>query len=521
MDIIMKKKVSDQPRTTRSQPEKKSRIDVECLLVFGMALLLFGILGIRSLHVYQIVSNEAARSAYFAKISAFGRTPVANDSRLFLLPLPVILQIPLLYIPILFQGVYASIIISVLSGAGMCALVMKTAKTIPLPIPLRWLLVIAVAANPFMVIESVNGAGTTLLMLFYCAIFYYAIGWLKNRHWLALASLGMTLALAVITHFSILALAILPIAVIGNNAWLEKSDQPAYAENAIWVVATPIVYVVFMRFLFSAGIEGNMFSFIRYDRLLTQPFFIPANQSAFISAYPFLSRLLEVFGQIWQLYPPFLIMTILLIGYSAIHFNGNGLFFMTLAWAPIIYAYLGRLQGVEIITSRWILFIIPASFFMALYILSLNSRGRNVLAILLTVMLLYFNFSVIRGILSMNADYEYQNYLTAWLSGSSPYDSTDDLRMAKTIDENGYADILVSGESASRVIAFSSNPARFITPLDEDYQQIITNLDEFNGFVLVDGSLKGELIEISADPQRYQLEDQIGSWQLIKVIKPD
>ncbi len=416
----------------------------------------------------------------------------------------------------------SSVIISVLSGAGICTLVMKSTKAIQLPPLLRWLLVAAAASNPFIAIESINGAATTLLMLFFCAIFYYVIGWLDKRNWLALASLGMSLALAVISHFNILALALLTIIVIGNNAWLEKIDQPAYTENAIWIVATPIVYVIFMRFLFSAGIEGNILSFLRFDRLLNKPFqLISSSVPALETTFPIFNRLLRYLYRLWQLYPPFIILTVLLIAYSAIRLNWNGLFFMTLAWAPILYAYLGRLQGLQTYPNRWILFIIPACFFMAMYILNMTNRGKRSVAVLLILVLLVSNYFSIQSILVTNTGSDYRDYLNAWLGRPYESDSGEDMRMANIIAENDFKDVLITEESAENVIAFAAEPARYITPLDEDYNQVLAEWENFSGYLLLDQTRQSQTLDISADPQRYQLVEQSGRWQLFKVLNPD
>lgn len=496
-----------------TSPESTSR---EGFAVFLLCLVIFLAVGFWTSRRLQVFSAEALNAAWLAKILGFGRFPLASDSRLFLLPLPVILQMPLMAIPALQPDVSAGLVISAFSAALLGALLFRLARVVGLSAPLRWLLLLSFITNPFILVESASGSPLMLLMCLFFSLLFFAFHWLKIRNWLTLVNLGMAAALAVITRFNALVLVSIPLILVGISALWEKPEQPEYAENAIWIIATPVVYILLSRFFFSGFLTGNAVSFSGYDARLPLQLDMPATLSE-LGSLRFLGPSLAAFVvQISHVFLPIFPILALLIIVSALNFRWNNILFLAFCCLPVALAY----SETEIFLNRYLLFIIPAGLFLLILALELFKRGKTLTALAAVLLILAFNANLTLSILESPNPSEQRTFLSSWLRGSPRDNFSGAVEMATFIDQRGLEPILILDQTAGPVVAFSAVPARFISPLDADFRSILSNLKNYQGYLLLSSAQPPDFNNVLPGltaSSSAALEKQVGGWYLISI----
>jgi hypothetical protein len=501
------------PEKVRAKLNKRAR---EMAVVFLLGLLVFSTLAFWTSRHLRIFSADALNLAYLAKTLGFGRFPLTSDSRLFLLPMPVILQIPLMAIPGLWPDVSAGIIISIISASFLGALLFDFAKSYGFPAILRWLLWIIFIANPFILVEAVNGTSVIFMMCLFFLLLSIAFRWLENRHWLMLLNLGLSSALAIMTRFNSLVFIIIPLVIVGINALWEKPDQPAYAENAIWIIATPVVYVILARFFFISALSGSALFFENFDKHISFSIELPSAASG-LNNLQYLNHSFATFiSQISYVFPLTFLILVLLILVSAVKSHWNNILLLALCCLPVALAYTNTFSPV----NRYLLFIIPSGYFLLVAALNLVGRGRVIVTTLGVLLLLASNVYSAMVITKNTFPSEQRTFLSSWLHGNPQENFSDANEMAIFIDQHSLEPILTLDQTAGPVVAFSSFPAHFITPLNADFLAILSNLKNFQGYLLLSSTQPLELTKVFpglTESSSVAIESQVGGWYLISL----
>lgn len=486
---------------------------------FFISLLLYAALAVWSIRGLGLIAPHAMQSAYLAKTLAFGRTPVVADSRLFLLPLPTFLQALLVFIPPVAEGVVAPVALSVLAAAFACALLLRAAQSSGLPLIPRWLLLIGWMFNPIMLVEAVSGSGMMFLILCYMAFFLALSRWLHTRSWLPLVGLGATASLAILTHFNTLLLTLIPLLIVALSALEEKPENPAYAENVFWLVATPLVYTIFIRVFFSTGLFETPLYFLRWDDLFPQPLDLPLAKLSLQSLGGIGPLIVDLLDWVWVVFPLFLPLTALYILVSALRLQVSSTCFIAMAWLPVAFSFLNT-SAAPTTPNRFLILIIPAGIFLILFLIRSLRTAHTWAALLLAITLITSNAFTLWTLHTLPPGSEYSAYVNAWLSAAPQTDTTSSTEMAEYIDRQDLFDILAPDTSTAQVAAISGRPDRFITPYDSDYAKILDDLNRFEGYLLVPTESSAQPDDIYQNLQtekRLQEVSAFGTWQLYAV----
>lgn len=325
----------------------KSRISIskQASLAFIISLTLF--------LVTHLITSSCISSPFCASLQSgqglgpitTDKAPVSYDSRIFLLPLQHIMQILLRLIPFFEAGSLSAIFLTILFSSAISSLIILTAENAGLNPVLRWMLVAVYLSNPQIISATISGSGVSILAFFLLVVFAYLSNWQDRRFWLALVWIGIGSAFAVTAQFSALFFLLLPILAALIIAFRERPDNIYFTENAFWIMLTPLLYVLMIRFFFGYMLTGDPLAFYRFEIGAVQP--APIKQ---LINLPFSFRVMNLIaGQISFIYgsfPPFAILSAATIPLSIIKRKVFPLLFTIIMWIPLLILQSAKQAGI-------------------------------------------------------------------------------------------------------------------------------------------------------------------------------
>ncbi len=398
----------------------KRRAGWEYLVVFFISLLFYGLLAAWTSNGLGLFSKYALEQANLARDIALGNASVIQDSRLFLQPLPVIVESLLVLIPPLSRGVAAPVTFSVLAACLSSVLFLYALRRFGLPLVARWLLLAGWMLNPVVILEAVNGSGMISLMLVYMALFVGLSGWLLRYTWGPLVFLGFSGAVLAVINLNSLVLLILPVIAVVLSALLVRVENYHFSEHAFWLFVTPVAYAVFVRIFFSELIYNAPFYFLRFDRLFPQA--LPLNWPS-LSAAAAGGIFIEVLNWVWIIAPLLIPLTLIYIASAALHVQPGAVVFTGMAWIPLSFSLLaGDLRPLDQ-PNRYLMLMIPAAVFMVFLLLRTFKKGRVLVSVVLAVLLLAANLLTFWNFYTLPPGSEYQKYLSTWVEQVTPQEN--------------------------------------------------------------------------------------------------
>ena len=268
----------------------------------------------------------------------------ALDSRVFLLPLQSTIEAFLRSAPWLSEKPFLSIILGMLFTAASASVIFLSGRQSGYrPFPC-WLISAAFITNPFIVGLSAAGSGVSILVFFLLIVLTQVFQWQNKRYWLGLVWIGLGAALAVAAQFSALFFLFLPVLAALVAAYREKPDNIFFTENALWIMITPLLYVFLIRFLFGMLLEGDIFAFYGNEVFMVSP---AIKQNADFPILPRIAALIAAYiADIFVLYPPFSIISVLSIGVGVIKRKYFLAAFNLLIWVPLLILQSARQVGI-------------------------------------------------------------------------------------------------------------------------------------------------------------------------------
>jgi len=259
--------------------------------------------------------------------------PITYDSRIFLRPLQYILQAFLFLMPFFHAGNIAAAFLTILFASMAAGLIILTVQHAGLSNAYGWLLVAIYLSSPVVLGVVLAASGVSILVFFLALVFLHLMTWQNNRYWLALVWIGLGSALAVLAQFSALFFLFVPMLVALAIAFRQRPDNAYYAENALWIMLTPLLYVFVVRFFFGYVLEGNPFAFYQLETGIIQDAALKQ-----VITLPILPRLVQLFTQnltyIWLTNPAFTILSTATIILSLIKRHIFPLAYILTLWIP-------------------------------------------------------------------------------------------------------------------------------------------------------------------------------------------
>lgn len=404
-----------------SGKEKLRSLDLELLLAFLLPLVFLSLLAFLTIERVGLVSPAARELSTEAMDLITGPAPAAFDSRLFTLPLHMLLQFPLLLFLPASSAFLAPVIISVLASAGSFCLLVYAGRTFGLPALPRWLMALVFILNPYILVESINGSGVSLSVFLYTWVLFSVSHWLEGRGWLMLSFLGIFGGLAVITNIYTIDLLAAALILVLVNAFLEIPVGSRYAEHIFILAATPVLYAFFIRLSFTFARYGDLSPLFRLDNLVVAPLDLGISPIAIqdLSALPPL--LINFLDWVWVVFPLFFIISAVYLLIAAIKLCGNGIFLLIIAWLPAIFSIFDPpSRSIGAALNRFLLLIIPAGLMLVLLIIRKAGVWNGILALIFIVLLIFSNTLSVLTICSLPGKNIYSTYLDAWIGDVLP-----------------------------------------------------------------------------------------------------
>ncbi len=475
-----------------------------------------------------IPADAAARTLLAAQVF-FGRDPKLANLGFVWLPLPALLQLPLVVVPGLWPTGLAGAAVSALGGALAGGLINDTARFLGWG-RARHLLVAAFALNPAVIYLSASGLTEPLLMAAALGQVRCFLGWAEAERradrrqavgWLV--GLGLSSGAAVLTRYEGWVLSGAVALMVGLTAL--KRGGPQVAEAAVLVYGAPPAYAAFLWVFFNWLIMGDPLYFLR------GPYAAAAAARATTQWQSLESAATETVRAAWSVSPVFFgaLGGSILTGLAVRNPTGVLLGGFWLA-VPVFLAVSSGLGQLGVVQYRYVCLLIPGTICLTAAAVRTGAPGWQ-LAAGLTVALLGPPASL-AGMLQdpASVNNSLRPFAEALLSGRVGERWAHERELADYLAGTGAGPILTDTYGGvEMVIFFSGDPGRFIVPGDRDFEAVLQDPVGKAGHVLVPAPVgAGRLHRLNqVYPGLYAsgaswagLEREVGPYRLYRVAGP-
>jgi len=298
---------------------------------------------------------------------------ITYDSRIFLRPLQVLFQAFLYLIPFFHTGNAAAVLLTLLFAALTAGLVLLAAQHAGFTPLTAWAFVAVYLTSPVILRAVLSASGVTIPLFFLALVFLHLRTWQANQFWLALVWIGLGAALAVLAQFSILFFLILPVLAALAIAYRRMPENVYYAENALWIMITPLLYVFLVRFFFGYILQGDPFAFYHLEDGFAAD--AVAKQAL---ASPVLPRLADFFSgaltYIWLANPAFVILSALALILALLKRQVFPVVYLLVLWIPLLLLRSAGQSGFYDPSALLAGLLMLASLLLALAITGLSKK---------------------------------------------------------------------------------------------------------------------------------------------------
>ena len=262
-------------------------------------------------------------------------------------------------------------------------------RRVQMPNVLRWLFVLVFIFNPVIAFYSSNGMSEMVLILCVLFVSYFYLRWHETRgNWVYLTGCSIAASFAFLARYdAAFFVAILTFAV-ALQSFVWYSETPYVTESSILMFGAPIAYVVFLWILSNWVIMGDPLFFARSTysnagqigyQLTLLPWLLPIKGNLEASLQAGLI-------QTWNLFPPFIVLSIVM---AAIIVWKRSLLWLSLlgvAWSLTLFSIMNLYAGQSALFLRYFITCIPMTFVLAIGILQSITRWRGLVSMLLIIL---------------------------------------------------------------------------------------------------------------------------------------
>jgi hypothetical protein len=334
-------------------------------------------------------------------------------------PLPVIVLIPLTLISSLFANWLAVVVVSALAMSIACVLLAQIAALLGIPTWWRWLIVLAFATNPLMIVFGANGMSEAILIAATMAAFYWLFSfWLTNRNTHLIFAAGLFGLLPLIRYEFALVSAWSGLLILllswEKRSLFSREKFSQFLEGRLLAYSSLAIYPIFLWTIANWFIMGNPLYFLTDERnarslaevtnVITNP--ILTTQGLF--GYTF---------GIWFLtFPLEMLASVLLF---VLGWRKKSIFLVSLGVTPLLIPAL-HFYWKNIPLLRYLVMVIPLGVLLSLVIIYLVAPaisrfklGKPLLNFVFVALILLSNFMTLNQLQT----YQYQSFEKAtWLA---------------------------------------------------------------------------------------------------------
>ncbi|MBI5081219.1 MAG: hypothetical protein HZC38_16865 [Chloroflexi bacterium] len=388
-------------------------------------------------------------------------------------PLPTILQLPFVLIPWLRYKGLSGNVVTALCGAGAAMVLMLLLRRVEIPNVLRWLFVGVFIFNPIIAFYSSNGMSEMVLILCVLIVAYCYVRWHETRgQWTYLTGCSIAASFAFLARYDAAFFIVILTLAVALQAFVWYSETPYITESTILMFGAPIGYVMFLWILSNWIIMGDPLFFARSTysnagqigyQLTLLPWLLPIKGNLAASLQAGLI-------QTWSLFPPFIVLSIVTGVVIIWKRSWLWLSLLGVAWSLTLFSIMNLYVGQSALFLRYFITCIPMSYVLAVGILQSITRLRGWVSLLL---ILLFAVSTVSTLDAMRGADRVSNwgqwndvFINAVLEDKPVKAWAEEEELASYIIKNTKGKILVDDFQGYRIIFFSAQPDRFITPGD-------------------------------------------------------
>lgn len=387
--------------------------------------------------------------------------------------LPTLLELPLaLLTPVRETGLSGPLITAV-SGAVTTAVLNQILQGFQLASRWRYPMLALFALNPFVLFHFSNGSSAAVSVLFIVLAARFLLAWQRSNALQPVVLLGFAAGLAGLASYGAMLYAILLVAAIWLLASQQDAAQRGRTQALIIAYFTPTVFIIVAWALFAALITDEPFQFTRsaYDHA-------SASGYRLADVAPTAHDYQPLAGQLWQLFPFFLLGVASLLGDYLLTRDRLSFCLVLLAISfPAFSAVLAWLAGQKPAPWSDYLVAIPFGFIMAGRIMARTANARSWLRWMIRCLVLAaLGLSSVASGIAMAKDTSQGQWNYLFVKGlitQQPVDLWQEEReMARYLLQRATAhSVLIDDAEGYPIIFFTGHPELFVTPTDAGLPQ--------------------------------------------------
>ena len=176
-------------------------------------------------------------------------------------PLPALFGVPFAPLDAIIGCPVASFLVGALMGGATLYVFERTLSDCNLGWP-RYLMVLALAVNPFFLEACMNGSPQTAVMFFVVLVAHSLVQWMTTRRLRFLVHLGIGSAMLLATNFE-MGFWLLPVMALLIADMLTCESTPYAKEAVVMLTLLPTAYTLGVWFLMNRLIMGDALYFVR------------------------------------------------------------------------------------------------------------------------------------------------------------------------------------------------------------------------------------------------------------------
>lgn len=446
-------------------------------------------------------------------------------------PLPTILQLPLVLVPWLRYKGLSGNVVTALCGAGAAMALMLLLRRVEMPNILRWLFVWVFVLNPAIAFYSSNGMSEMVLILCVLLVSYFYIRWHETRgQWVYLSGCSIAASFAFLARYDAAFFVVILTFAVALQSFIWHSENVHITESTILMFGAPIGYVVFLWILSNWVIMGDPLFFARSTysnagqigyQLTLLPWLLPIKGNLEASLRAGLI-------QTWTLFPPFIILSIVMLVIIVWKRPWPWLSLLGVGWSLTLFSIMNLYLGQSALFLRYFITCIPMTFVLVVGILQSITRLRWLVSLVLIVFLALSAISSLEAMRNATEWGQWNDVFVQALLEDKPVKAwADEEELVNYILKDTKGRILVDDFQGYRIIFFSGQPERFIVPGDSVFPLFLREPYGNVNYILTSRfALEGTLNQVNiAYPNLYpegaswvKLEKEIWVWKLYRVL---
>lgn len=493
-----------------------------CALVLNLVTVWYVVFRIE---LFQI---DAMARTLRAWLVFFSSEPKLANMGFVWLPLPTLLQLPLVLIPPLrYRGISGNLL-TAFTGAGAATVVNAIARELDIKSPGRQLFVAAFALNPMIALYSANGMSEIIAAFFLLLSFYCYVRWRSRGQASCIINMGLICAGWFLTRYESLLFAAAYLAMI-LVAMLRERARYAKLEATALLYGTPVAAAVVLWLGVNFAIMGDPLYFA------SGPYSPGTETPTLLMGMAELLPLKTSLQSTWRLLvdtiglvsPMFFPAAVLLSLATLRKRDLTALTIVLLPLAFLISVILNFRYGFPLTAVRYYILTIPLGL-IATLAAAAELGPRRWLSAILALLCIVSIPSTMRAMQTEKEGIEDHYFVDALLGRAVSPPWSEDKAVAAYIRAHVQGrDVLIDPREESNVIFFTGEPALFALPSDSDFHKVLANPQESVLYILVPATKASETLNqvLHAYPELAfeddlgwaKLEYQVGSHRLYRV----